>query len=92
MEFHELKVKVFEALLKFCNYEHVNGTFDITVDESEPVIFGAKGFINAYWSGGNYEINQVSIGEAYFQYPDFETELPRKYIQEIEKFCEDKIH
>ena len=91
MELYELKIKVFTELVRFCNYKHVDGKFDITVDDGEPVIFWVKGFINAFWSGNNYEINQVSISEAGFQYPDFETELPQKYINEIEKFCTDKV-
>ena len=91
MELHELKVKVFTELVKVCNYRHVDDVFEITVDDGEPVIFFATVRVNAYWSGNNYEIKLVSILKAGFQHPDFETKLPKKYILEIEKFCEDTV-
>ena len=88
LEWHELKQLFFSQLLK--NRETGGSDFDVQVDYENQPIFYAKGYVNiGYDEHGNYQVIDISIGEAGFQWPDFEAELPNKYINQLEIFCKE---
>lgn len=88
MDFVELKQKFMSQIMKHCE-RSTSVKFDIEIDETgKDYIFWAKGYINfGYEKDGNFRIWELSISEAYFQFPDFEAKLDEKYISNLEKYC-----
>jgi NADPH-dependent 2,4-dienoyl-CoA reductase/sulfur reductase-like enzyme len=79
-----------KVLLIEKNRELGGSDFDVQVDYENQPIFYAKGYVNiGYDEHGNYQVIDISIGEAGFQWPDFEAELPNKYINQLEIFCKE---
>lgn len=94
IEFHELKQLFFNELMKAHQLSELTGHFagvlNVQIEQENQPIFWAKGHVNiGYDSDGNYQVHDISISEAGFQWPDFECELPNKYINEIEKYCKE---
>lgn len=87
MEKNELFSLIFTELWDRLNYRHYcSRPIEIEVEISDRVIFCMTAYICANHCKDDYEITEANIAEAYFQYPDFETDLRKEYIEELEKF------
>ena len=58
----------------------------VDVELENSLVFSFTAYISANHIYDDYEITQCDIVIAYFQYPDFETDLRKEYITELENF------
>jgi hypothetical protein len=64
--------------------------FDIQIEHENQPVFVAKGSVNIGYDGaGNLQVIDISIGEAGFQWPDFECYLLNNYLNDLETFCKE---
>lgn len=83
-----MKQMVFQQVWNDLDYQNeINKAISIAIEpDGKDYIICLDAVINAYYdSSDEYIIKHVDIKKAWFQFPDFETELPAKYITEIEE-------